>query len=107
MKRKALVLAICMAFATPVFSARNALPSNTVGLNLGEIQSTTFLNEPFKGQIPILFSSKEDARLLKVRLAPASIFSQVGAERLPLLNDLDFNIAIIKNKPVIKIRSIN
>lgn len=105
MKKKALVLAVCMAFTTPTISLAKALPSDFVGSSLGEIQSQSFLNEPFKGIIPILFTDINDSKLLSVTLAPASIFQKIGAEKLAILNDLQFEITVNKGKPVIAITS--
>jgi len=104
-KKKALVLAVCMAFATPSISAAKALPNDLVGLGLGEIQSQSYLNEPFKAIIPILLSNAEQTRNLKVRLAPVSIFEKIGAEKLPVLNHLKFRIGSRNYKPVIVVSS--
>lgn len=105
MKKKALVLAVGLAFATPTISVAKALPSNLVGLSLGEIQSQSYLNEPFRGIIPILFTDIEASKKLKVKLAPESIFQKVGAEKLPILNSLEFHIDVKNNKPIIYIES--
>jgi len=104
-KKKALILAVGLAFAMPTISVAKALPSSIVGLSLGEIQSKSYLNEPFKGIIPILFTSTSASKSLKVRLAPESIFQKVGAEKLPILNNLKFHVDVKNNKPVIYIES--
>ncbi|MEB8431391.1 LysM peptidoglycan-binding domain-containing protein [Cocleimonas sp. KMM 6892] len=105
MKKKALVLASCVAFATPTISIAQAMPNNSVGLNLGDINATSYLNQPFKGSIPFLFTSVESTRQLSVRLAPEHVFDQIGAEKLPILNNLQFHIVNQSNKPVIQISS--
>lgn len=105
MKKKALVLAACMAFTAPSVSIAKALPDNIVGLNLGEIQSSSFLNQPFKGEIPFLFTSVEKSNQLSVTLAPSSIYRKLGAEKLPILNSLKFRIGVKKGQPVVFIRS--
>ena len=105
MKKKALVLAVCMALGTPAVSMAKTLPSDLLGLNLGEIQAKSFLNEPFKGIIPILFTDIEASKRLKIRLAPHSIFQKMGAEKLPVLNSLKFEVSVENNKPVILISS--
>ncbi len=107
MKKKALVLASCVAFATPTISIAQALPNNSVGLNLGDINASSYLNQPFRGIIPFLFTNFESTRELSVRLAPQSVFDQIGAEKLPILNDLRFQITSKLNKPVILITSSN
>jgi len=104
-KKKALVLASCVAFATPSISIAKALPDNLVGLNLGDIITSSYLNQPFKGVIPFLFSSMEDTRKLSVRLAPQAVFDKIGAEKLPILDSLKFKITTKSNKPVILISS--
>lgn len=104
-KKKALVLAVGLAFATPTISVAKALPSNLIGSSLGEIQSKSYLNEPFKGVIPILFTNIEASKKLKVKLAPESVFQKIGAEKLPILDNLKFQVEIKNNKPVIQIIS--
>ena len=106
MKKKALVLAVCMALGTPAISMAKSLPSDLLGLSLGEIQSKSFLNEPFKGIIPILFTDIEASKSLNIRLAPHSIFLKMGAEKLPVLNNLKFEVSVRANKPVILISSV-
>ncbi len=105
MKKKALVLASYVAFTTPSISIAQALPITSVGLNLGEINATSYLDQPFKGVIPFLFTSIEGTRQLSVRLAPQSVFDKVGAEKLPILNQLKFRITSQANKPIIQITS--
>ncbi len=105
MKKKALILAICMAASAPAISVAKGLPSEIVGLNLGDINSSSFLGQPFNGTIPILFSSIEEAKKLQISLAPNHIFKEIGAEKLPYLNSLKFEVGIKKNKPVIFVSS--
>ena len=94
-----------MAFAAPSVSIAQAMPDNLLGLGLGEIQSASYLNEPFKAIIPILFSNIEESSQLSVKLAPDSVFSQIGAEKLPIHNNLKFQIKKKNNKPVIFVSS--
>ncbi|MEE9327387.1 MAG: FimV/HubP family polar landmark protein [Cocleimonas sp.] len=105
MKKKALVLAACMAFSAPSVSIAKALPDNIVGLNLGEIQSSSYLNQPFKGEIPFLFTSIEKSNQLSVTLAPSSIYGKLGAEKLPILRNLKFRIGVKNGHPVVFIHS--
>ena len=77
-----------------------------MGLSFGEIKPKSFLDEPFKGIIPILFTDIESSKRLKVKIASKSIFEKVGAEKLSILNSLKFHIKIQNNKPVIVINSI-
>ena len=105
MKKNVLALAGCIAATIPTTTIADVLPENLVGLNLGEIHSSSFLNQPFKGVIPFLFTSYEDSKNLKVRLAPETIFNEIGAEKHPILNNLNFQITQQNNKPVILISS--
>jgi len=104
-QKKALTLAGCIALATPTISIAQALPNNLVGLDLGEINAASSLNQPFDGSIPFLFTSADDANALTVKLAPASVFQKIGAEKLAVLDALQFDVVVQAGKPVIKIRS--
>ena len=105
MKQKVLALAGCIAATAPSVSIADVLPENVVGLNLGEIRSTSFLNQPFKGVIPFLFTSYENSKNLSVKIAPESVFNKIGAQKLPILDTLNFQITTQDNKPVILISS--
>ena len=43
MNKKALVLAVGLAFATPTISVAKVLPSNLVGMSLGEVKYSLIL----------------------------------------------------------------
>lgn len=90
-----------MACATPMVSQAKAIPNNIIGLNLGNIKTSSYLGEPLKSTIPILFTSKKQASKLKVRLAPSSVYRQLGAERSPELNNLHFEIISKTKKPLL------
>lgn len=106
MKQKTLVLAVCMAFTAPAVSHAKIVPDGITGLNLGEIQSKSFLNEPFRGVIPLLFTDVNHAQQLNVRLAPTAIFNKIGAEKIPELGNLHFKVGVKNKQPVILITSI-
>ena len=103
-KKKALVLAICLAISAPTISLAKSLP-NDIGFNLGDIQSSSTVGQHFSGVIPVLFTSVDEANQLKIKIAPHSIFQKVGIERLPFLDNLHFKIGTQKNKPVVHISS--
>ena len=105
MKKKALVLAICMACAAPAVSLAKAAPNSLNGLNLGELQSSSYLGEPFRATIPILFTSSKQAKQLKISLAPSSIYRKLGAEKSHELNKLQFKVSNKTKKPSIVISS--
>ena len=94
-----------MACATPMVSQAKAIPNNIIGLNLGNIKTSSYLGEPLKSTIPILFTSKKQASKLKVRLAPSSVYRQLGAERSPELNNLHFEIISKTKKTSIALSS--
>jgi len=104
-KKKALVLAIYMACATPTIGTAKPLVTNFSALNLGEVKSHSNLGEPFKGIIPILFTSRKEAKQLKIRLAPKSIFAKLGAEKSADLKYLKFKVKTLRKKPVIVVSS--
>ena len=105
MKKKAIVLAAYMAWATPSTGTAKTTSNSFSALNLGEVKSHSNLGESFKGVIPILFTSVQQAKQLKISLAPQSVFEQVGAERSAELNYLRFQIKTYKNKPYLVVRS--
>ena len=105
MKKKALVLAIYMACATPTIGTAKPPVTNFSALNLGEVKSHSNLGEPFKGIIPILFTSRKEAKQLKIRLAPKSIFAKLGAEKSADLKYLKFKVKTLRKKPVIVVSS--
>ena len=105
MKKKGLALAVCIALTAPNIVAAETF-SGIAALNLGDIHSKSYLDEPFKGSIPILYTSAEEASQLKVRLASHSIFNELGVEKFPILNSLSFKIKLGSNgKPYVAIRS--
>lgn len=96
---------MCIACSTPSISSAKAILSEVSGLNLGEIQTKSFLGEHFIGEIPILFTSNQKATELEVRLAPDAIYNQLGTEKSPELNQLRFSISTQKKQPKIIIES--
>jgi FimV-like protein len=94
-----------MAFTVPSIAIAKALPDNIAGLNLGEIQSSSYLNQPFKGEIPFLFTSIDKSNLLSVGIAPSSIYKKLGAEKLPILSSLKFRIGVKNGQTVVFIHS--
>lgn len=105
MKQKVLAIAGCIAATAPSVSIADVLPEKFVGLNLGEISSSSFLNQPFKGVIPFLFTSYENSKNLSINIAPQSVFNKIGAEKHSILNNLNFQVVQQNNKPVILISS--
>ena len=94
--KRALSLAVCLAVSySPA----------TYALGLGEIESTSHLNQPFRAKIKLLSTSAADAKRLKVRIASPEVFSRVGIERPKYLDSISFTPSIENGKPVIIVNS--
>ena len=96
MNKKALSLAVYIAIS---------YPSATLALGLGEIESVSNLNQPFKAKIGLLSVGDANVGALKVKVASPSVFSRVGIERPNFLNGLRFRSAMENGKPVILVSS--
>ena len=96
MNKKALSLAVYIALSYPGVSW---------GLGLGEIESASSLNQPFKAKINLLSVNGADIRDLSVKVASPSIFRRVGIDRPAYLNGLRFRSVMENGKPVIVISS--
>lgn len=82
-----------------------ALPTASNALSLGDIESTSSLNQPFEGTISLLSTSIQEANLLRVKVAPPSVFNRVGIDRPAFLNNIRFRTTVKDGKPVIVVRS--
>ena len=67
-----------------------AFPAAVLGLGLGEIRSTSSLNEPFRGEIALIGVKTTDLDAVKVRLASDKEFAKTGAQRFYFLSQLKF-----------------
>jgi len=94
--KKALSLAVYIAIS---------YPSATLALGLGEIESVSNLNQPFKAQIALLSVGDTNVGSLKVKVASPSVFSRVGIDRPNFLNGLRFRSSVQNGKPVILVSS--
>lgn len=95
-KRTALGLAVSVATSYPV--ALNAL-------GLGELQSSSQLNQPLNAQIELLSTNAKEVGQLRVKLASADVFNRVGIDRPAYLNSLKFRTTTQNGKPVILVSS--
>ncbi|CAA6827498.1 MAG: Pilus assembly protein FimV [uncultured Thiotrichaceae bacterium] len=95
-KHTVLGFAISMALSYPV---------SLSALGLGEIHSNSQLNQPLRAQIDLLSTSAEEAVKLQVRLASPDVFSRVGIDRPPILDNLKFTPTMKNGKPVIMVSS--
>ncbi len=96
MNKKALSLAVCLAMA---------LPTASRALSLGDIESDSSLNQPFRGTIKLLSTSLAEASSLRVRVAPPAVFNRVGIDRPAFLNNIRFRTTVKDGKPVILVTS--
>ena len=96
MNKKALSLAVYIAIS---------YPSATLALGLGEIESVSNLNQPFKAKIDLLSVGDTNVGNLKVKVASPSVFSRVGIDRPNFLNGLRFRSSVENGKPVILVSS--
>ncbi len=78
-----LAMAVSLAVST-------TLPLSVYALGLGEIRTSSALNEKFKGEIELLSVKKGQLDTLKVGLAPPEIFARAGVERPFVLTQLRF-----------------
>lgn len=62
-------------------------------LGLGKLRVKSSLNEPLNAEIDITSIADNELKGLKVSVAPRTEFEAVGAERLPFLSQLKFNIS--------------
>ena len=76
--------------AMAVSLAVGTLPLSVYALGLGEIKTTSALNEKFEAEIELLSVKKGELDTLRAGLAPAEIFAQTGVERPFLLSQLKF-----------------
>ncbi|WP_171011901.1 FimV family protein [Pseudomonas sp. 2FE] len=74
-------------------------------LGLGEITLHSALNQPLEAEIELLEVADLGADDLRVRLAPAEVFSRAGVGRLVFLNDLRFTPLLRGGKSVIRVVS--
>ncbi len=106
MEKKTIALAVCITVVAPTIVVAEEF-TGIATLNLGDINSQSYLDENFIGSIPILYTSAKEASRLKVRLAPNEIFNDLGVEKSPILNSLYFDIKIRNGQPYVAIRSLN
>ena len=96
MNKQALSLAVCIAGAYP-------LTSGAIGL--GDIRSSSHLNQPLNAKIELLSVNTQEAQQIQVKLASVDVFNRVGIDRPAYLNSLKFSSTIQNGKPVILVSS--
>jgi pilus assembly protein FimV len=94
--KKALSLAVCLAVS---------YSSASYALGLGEIESSSHLNQPFRAKINLLSTNATDAKRLKIRVASPDVFSRVGIERPDYLDTISFVPTVENGIPVIMVSS--
>jgi FimV-like protein len=103
-KNEGIALAVCFAIAGPTIAVAETF-TGIAAMNLGDINSRSFLDEHFTASIPILYTTAKEALEFKARLAPDSVFDDLGVEKLPALKSLHFEVKIRSGKPYVAIRS--
>ncbi len=92
--------------ALAVSLALGSLPLSVQALGLGDIKTSSALNEKFKGEIELLSVKKGELDGLKVGLAPYSVFERNGVERPYVLSLLHFRPVRTKDgRAVIEVTS--
>lgn len=80
-------------------------PVEVFALGLGELETQSALNQPFRAEMKILRASQSDLKSLKANLASAKDYARIGLERLPILNALNFKVVKKGNAHYIRITS--
>ena len=81
------------------------LPVCAAALGLGEVQSRSYLNQPFDAEIPIRSDAPGELSGLSVTLASSEVFEQYGLPRPAFLGDLVFNVVSTGQGGVLRITS--
>lgn len=84
----------------------STLSLSAYALGLGEIRTSSALNEKFKGEIELLSVKKGDLDTLKVGLAPEDVFQRAGLERTAVLRHLRFKTVRKRNGKALILVSI-
>ncbi len=81
------------------------LPAYAAALGLGEVESKSFLNQPFAAEIPVFTDVPDELAGLSVSLASADTFARYGLQQPGFLGDLSFVVAPAARGAVIRISS--
>ncbi len=80
-------------------------PTLSYALGLGEISTNSALNQPLNAEIELVSTAPSELENVTVRLAPESVFEQVGISRTSVLDKLRFTPTVENGVPVIKVTS--
>lgn len=80
-------------------------PTLSYALGLGEISTNSALNQPLNAEIEMVSTSPGEVGSVTVKLAPDAVFDQVGINRSPVLDKLNFKPTVENGQPVIKVTS--
>ncbi len=80
-------------------------PTLSYALGLGEISTNSALNQPLDAEIELVSTAPSELENVTVRLAPESVFEQVGISRTSVLDKLRFTPVVENGVPVIKVTS--
>jgi len=96
LRRSSLAVAVALAL----------LPVAVNGLGLGQIRSSSALNQPFEGDIDLQSVAADEIHQVKVRLAPPDAFAKAGVELAGPLGKLAFKPYVKANgQPAIRVSS--
>lgn len=84
-----------------------SLSSAAMALGFGEIRLHSGLNQNLNADIPLVSVGGVDLDSIKVKLASSADFARVGAERLLMLDGLQFKVVERNGRPVVEVRSKN
>lgn len=68
------------------------VPGLAAALSLGQIQVSSYLNQPFRAEIPVRDLQPGELAELEARLADDQAFARYGLQRNAFLNGLQFNL---------------
>jgi len=81
------------------------LPACAAALGLGEVQSKSFLNQPFSAEIPISTDFPGELAGFSISLAPPETFDQYGLPRPSFLNYFSFTVVPTAQGGMLRITS--
>jgi len=94
--KKVLNLAVCLVLS---------YSSAPYALDLGKIEPSSYLNQPFRAKIKLLSTDGVNILGLRVGIASPEVFRRVKIKRSEYMNSVIFTPAIENGKPVILISS--
>jgi len=82
-----------------------SLPLQALALGVGEIETQSYLNQPFSAKIPLMDISTKDLDTVKVGLASSEVFRRSGLVLNPTIEQLQFELISDERTPFILVTS--